>query len=112
MQSTINWRKFAWIVGILLGIFLVLFLLLHNSLKGTRQQESALQATLNRLGEQNKTMNEELNLVGTEDFIVTSARTNYSFMNKDDLRFQFTNPEALYAYTEEELKILMDEMAD
>ena len=112
MQTTINWRKFAWIVGILLGIFLVLFLLLHNSLQGTRQQESALQATLNRLGEQNKTMNEELNLVGTEDFIVTSARTNYSFMNKDDLRFQFTNPEALYAYTEEELKILMDEMAD
>ena len=112
MQTTINWRKFAWIVGILLGIFLVLFLLLHNSLEGTRKQESALQATLNRLGEQNKTMNEELNLVGTEDFIVTSARTNYSFMNKDDLRFQFTNPEALYAYTEEELKILMDEMAD
>ena len=112
MQTTINWRKFAWIVGILLGIFLVLFLFLHNSLEGTRKQESALQATLNRLGEQNKTMNEELNLVGTEDFIVTSARTNYSFMSKDDLRFQFTNPEALYAYTEEERKILMDEMAD
>lgn len=112
MQNTVNWRKFAWIVGILLGIFLVLFLLLHHNLEGTRRQESALQVTLNRLGEQNKTMNEELNLVGTEDFIVTSARTNYSFMNKDDLRFQFTNPEALYAYTEEELKILMDEMAD
>ena len=78
----------------------------------TREQENALRATLTRLEEQNKTMNDELNLVGTEDFIVTSARTNYAFMNKDDLRFQFTNPEALYAYTKEELKILMDEMAD
>ena len=62
--------------------------------------------------EQNKEMNAELSLVGTEDYIVTSAMTNYAFMNKNDLRFQFTNPEALYAYTEDELKILMDEMAD
>ena len=111
-QTTMNWRKFAWIAGILLGIFLVIFLFLHHSLQGTRQEEDARQVTLTRLGEQNKVMNEELNLVGTEDYIVSNARANYSFMNKDDLRFQFTNPEALYAYTEEELKILMDEMAD
>ena len=37
---------------------------------------------------------------------------NYSYMNKDDIRFEFTNPEALYAYTEEEIRILMDEMVD
>ena len=112
VQSIINWRKFGWAAGILLGIFLVIFLVLHASLNEARQQQSALQATLTQLEETNKVMNEELNLVGTEDFIVNSARTNYAFMNKDDLRFQFTNPEALYAYTEEEIKILMDEMAD
>ncbi len=112
MQTAINWRKFGWTVGIMLGIFLVIFLALRGRLNGTRQEEDALRVTLTRLEELNKTMNEELDLVGTEDFIVTSAKTNYAFMNKDDLRFQFTNPEALYAYTEEELKILMDEMAD
>ena len=57
-------------------------------------------------------MEAELKLVDTEDYIVSSAMTNFAFMNKNDLRFQFTNPEALYAYTESELKILMDEISD
>ena len=55
---------------------------------------------------------EELSIVGTEDYIVTSARENFSFVNADDIRFQYSNPEALYTYTEEELRILVDEMAD
>ena len=112
MQNSINWRRFGWIVGILIAVFLVFFLLLHHQVSKSRQAESALRITLSRMEEQNKEMNAELNLVGTEDYIVTSAMTNYAFMNKNDLRFQFTNPEALYAYTEDELKILMDEMAD
>ncbi len=112
MHSIINWRKFFWSAGLMLAFFMVLFLILHGRVNQTRERENALRATLTRLEEQKKTMNDELNLVGTEDFIVSSARTNYAFMNKDDLRFQFTNPEALYAYTKEELKILMDEMAD
>ena len=112
MQNSINWRRFGWIVGILIAVFLVFFLLLHHQVSESRQAESALRITLSRMEEQNKEMNAELSLVGTEDYIVTSAMTNYAFMNKNDLRFQFTNPEALYAYTEDELKILMDEMAD
>ena len=112
MQNSINWRRFGWIVGILITVFLVFFLLLHHQVSESRQAESALRITLSRMEEQNKEMNAELSLVGTEDYIVTSAMTNYAFMNKNDLRFQFTNPEALYAYTEDELKILMDEMAD
>ena len=112
MQNSINWRRFGWIVGILIAVFLVFFLLLHHQVSESRQAESALRITLSRMEEQNKEMNAELSLVGTEDYIVTSAMTNYAFMNKNDLRFQFVNPEALYAYTESELKILMDEMAD
>jgi PAS domain-containing protein len=50
--------------------------------------------------------------VDTEEYIVSSAVTQYAFMNRNDLRFRITNPEALYAYTENELKILMDELAD
>ena len=112
MQNSINWRRFGWIVGILIAVFLAFFLLLHHQVSESRQAESALRITLSRMEEQNKEMNAELSLVGTEDYIVTSAMTNYAFMNKNDLRFQFVNPEALYAYTESELKILMDEMAD
>jgi hypothetical protein len=37
---------------------------------------------------------------------------NYAYVKKDDIRFEFSNPEALYTYSEEELRILVDEMAD
>ena len=41
---------------------------------------------------------------------LTSAVKEYAYVQKDAIRFEYTNPEALYAYTEEELQILMDEM--
>ena len=111
-QTSMNLRKFLWIAGTLLTVFLVLFLILRHNLNSVRQEENALRTTLNRMEEENKTMDAELSVVGTEDYIVNSAMTNYAFINKNDIRFRFTNPDALYAYTEEELKILMAEMAD
>ncbi len=112
MQKTMNYRRLGWIIGLLTAAFLALYLILSAHLGTKRQEETALRVALTRLEEGNKEMDAELKLVDTENYIVTSAMTNYAFMNKNDLRFQFTNPEALYAYTESELKILMDEMAD
>ena len=43
---------------------------------------------------------------------MSSAVKDYAYVRHDAIRFEFTNPEALYAYTEEELQILMDEMND
>ena len=112
MRKTMNYRRFGWTIGILTAAFLLLFWIVSGRLGERQQKETALRVALTRLEEENKEIDAELKLVDTEDYIVTSAMTNYAFMNKNDLRFQFTNPEALYAYTEEELKILMDEMAD
>ena len=112
MQKTIRYRHFVRRFALLAAVFLVLYLVLANRLQGRQEEENALRMTLTRLEDENKSMEAELRLVDTEDYIVTSAMTNYAFMNKNDLRFEFTNPEALYAYTAEELKILMDEMAD
>ena len=112
MQKTMNLRRFAWIAGSLAAAFLIAFLLLHHQLAESRQQENELRVSLTRLEEENKQMNAQLGQVGTEEFIVTSAMTNYAFMNKNDIRFQFTNPEALYAYTDEEMQIWLEEMAE
>ena len=112
MNGTVNYRKFFWIIGIMAAVFLTLYLVIDSRLEASLQEEQALQTTLTRLEEENRSMEAQLKLVDTEDYIVTSAMTNYAFMNRNDLRFRFVNPEALYAYTEEELKILMDEMAD
>ena len=112
MHETVNWWKFIWISGGLLTAFMILFLLLNHQIQNARQEENGLRKTLTDMEKENVEMNAQLSQVGTEDYIVNSAMTNYAFMNKNDLRFQFTNPEALYAYTEDELKILMDEMAE
>ena len=112
MQKRVDFRRFGWALGLLTAVFLILFWLVSGQLNEKRQQENALRVTLTRLEDENKETEAQLKLVETEDYIVTSAMTNYAFMNKNDLRFRFENPEALYAYTESELKILMDELAD
>ncbi len=112
MQNTLNRRGFLILVGVMLTALLALYLVLHNALDTTRQQENALQVSLLRLQETGRELENELKLAGTDDYIVSSAKTDYAYMNKNDLRFEFSNPEALYAYTEEELAVLMEEMAD
>ena len=112
MRKTMNLRGFAVVVGAMLVVFLVLFLILNARLNENRGAINNRRVTLTRLEDENKQMRTQLEQIGTENYIVSSAMNNYSFMNRNDLRFRFTNAEALYAYTEEEMKILMDEMAD
>ena len=112
MQRTMNRKGFLLIAGVMLLVFLAFYLVLSNQLGQRREQENALRVSLTRLEETNKELNNRLSLVGTEDYIVSSAIENYSYVRKDDIRFEFSNPEALYTYTEEELKILVDEMAE
>lgn len=112
MRKTMNYRTFAWTVGIILAVFLVLHLILSAQVREKQLQEENLRQTLIRLQEENTELDAQLQQVDSENYIVSSAMNNYAFMNKDDLRFQFTNPEALYAYTEEELSIMLDEMTD
>ena len=40
-----------------------------------------------------------------------TAIQNYSYVNRDDIRFEYSNPQALDAYTEAEVRILVEEMA-
>ena len=67
---------------------------------------------LAELQEEEKDLINQLNLVGTDSYIISSARENYAFLKEGEIRFEFSNPGALYTYSEEELRILVDEVAD
>ena len=108
MRKVMNLRGFLLILALLLAAFLIVHPILRGKYNEKAGEENALQARLLQLEDENR----QLEIVGTKDYIVTSAMENYSYINKDDIRFEFTNPEALYAYTEDEIRILMDEMAD
>ena len=112
MQRTMTIRGFIVILALILAVFLCLHLIMRGDLSRKAEQEAALRQALSELQSEEKDLRNQLEIVGTEDYIVSSARENYSYLNKDDIRFEFSNPEALYTYTEQELRILVDEVAD
>ena len=112
MRRVMNLKGFLVILAAMLAVFLILHPILRGRYHEKAERETALRATLTQLEDENRELTNQLNIVGTKDYIVSSAMENYAYMNKDDIRFEFTNPEALYAYTEEEIRILMDEMVD
>ena len=112
MRRTMTIRGFVVILSLILAMFLFLHLMMRGDLSRKAEQEEALRLALAELQEEEKDLKNQLSIVGTEDYIVSSARENYAFVGKDDIRFVYSNPEALYFYTEEELRILVDEMAD
>ena len=112
MHRTMTVKGFIIILSLILAVFLFLHLLMKGDLSRKAEQEETLRAALAELQEEEKDLKNQLSIVGTEDYIVSSAMENYSYVKKDDIRFEFSNPEALYTYTEEELRILVDEIAD
>lgn len=99
---------------LILAAVLVVFLILHSILKGSADEQNRkqqeLRVQLTRLEEENKELLARLNMAGTDEYIMSSAVKEYSYVKRDAIRFEYTNPEAIYAYSEKELQILMDEM--
>ena len=112
MYKSMNLKGFL----VILGVMLLIFLVLHSVLKGTvnqkAEEEKILRVKKTKLEEEFKRLNKELSVVGTDEYIMSSAVRDYSYVKRDAIRFEFTNPEVLYAYSESELQILMDEMND
>ena len=112
MNRTMNIKGFLVILGVLLALFLIFHSMLRGTVDEKAEKEKELRVRLTQLEEENKNLNAQINEVGTTEYIMTSAVKNYAYVKKDAIRFEFTNPDALYAYSEEELRILMDEMND
>jgi len=112
VRKSMTLKGFAVILALILAVFLCLHFMLKGDLSRKAEQENAMRIALNELQEEEKDLKNQLSIVGTEDYIVSSAMEHYSYVKKDDIRFEFSNPEALYTYTEEELQILVDEIAD
>ena len=112
MYRSMNLKGFL----VILGAMLLIFVILHSTLKGTlnekAEEEKLLQVKKSKLEEEFKSLNKQLSVVGTDEYIMSSAVKDYSYVGKDSIRFEFTNPEVFYAYSQDELRILMDELND
>ncbi|MCQ2458402.1 MAG: septum formation initiator family protein [Clostridia bacterium] len=112
MRRTMTWKGIVIVCGMLIVAFLIIHTVLQNILNQKNDEYNARQAALIDLQNLNKDLTAEMETVGTNAYVENSARVMYSYVQKGELRFEFTNPEALGAYTPAELQILMDEMAD
>ena len=110
MNRTMTFKGFLLILGFVLIVFLILHSVLKSSGDEQRQKQQELRVQLTRLEEENKDLLSRLNMAGTDEYIMANAVKKYSYVKKDAIRFEYTNPEAIYAYTDQELQILMDEM--
>ena len=112
MQRSMSLKGFLVLLGIIVLVFLAAHLALRGNAGRKRGEENLLRQELARLQDEQKDLDTQLNLVGTDDYIISSARDQYSYVNREDIRFQYTNPDALYGYSEEEIRILLDELAE
>ena len=107
-----TFKGFLLILGVIAGIFLILHSVLKSNLDEQNRKQKELQVQMTRLEEENKDLQAKLNMAGTDEYIMANAVKKYSYVKKDAIRFEFTNPEALSAYTDQELQILIDEKSN
>ena len=112
MQRSVSLKGFVLVLGLIVAVFLILHTVLRSGVDEHAEKEKELKVRLTRLEEENKDLTTQLNVVDTDDYIRSSAVRDYSFVQKDAIRFEFTNPDAIYGYSEEELAILMDEISE
>lgn len=112
MYKVMNWKGFILIMAvILIAFFLLLFPLLE---KRSTQNESTAAGTakLNQVTEENQNLIRLKEQMGTDEYIAARAIQGYDYIKRDDIPFEIVNPDALYHYTEEESRILMQEIAE
>ena len=82
----------------------------QDDVAAAQAQEASLQAAFARLQKSQLELTTELAQVGSSSYIESRARTDYAFLKPGEIRFEVVNPDALEGYTEEEMKILMQEL--
>ncbi len=112
MQRTMNVKGFFVLLAVIVIVFLILFLVLSSKQSEISDRERALQVRLTQLEEENRILNDQMSEVGTKNYIVSNAMDKFAYMGKNDIRFEFSNPKALYTYSAEEMALLLEEMKD
>ena len=73
MYRSMNLKGFLLILGVMLVIFLVIHSALRSSVNRKAEEEKLLRVQKTKLEEEFKALNRELNVVGTDEYIMSSA---------------------------------------
>ena len=101
-----------------LALFLICGVLVYSYAAGIRQMDAKIaalsqdegqyRAQLTQLQKEQRALREELSQAGTDAYIENKARTEYGFLKPGEIRFEITNPEALFS-DEETAKVAVSQ---
>lgn len=91
--------SFGWLFITFAAVF-ALYLIASNNIASQKQlliaQESSHRIALSRLETERAALEKEIALADTDAYIENLARTQYGFLKPGEIRFEITNPEALF----------------
>ena len=109
-KTVFRWQAVAGLLAVIVLLFGVLMIRATRDRSDAESQVTALQQSLVRLQNEQLSLKETLSQAGTSSYVETVARTEYAYLKEGELRFEVVNPDSLDAYTEAEMRILIDEM--
>lgn len=96
--------KISWLIIAIL-VVMVVFWIASGEIESQKQtlseQESAAILTRSRLETERSALENEILASGTDAYIENLARTQYGFLKPGEIRFEITNPEALFLDNEQ-----------
>ncbi len=107
--KVITWRGMIVIAGVFLLAFLVGLAWVYIARRPMEEQSALRQDTIVRLEQEVAELRTELERVGTDGYVEIQARTNFDYVRNGEIRFEFSDPDRLSYYTEEEWDIIMEE---
>ncbi len=110
-------RYLSWRFMALMGILLVLGFCaaMHWVRADIRELEAAkttLQLRVNIMDMELADLQDQLKRMGSDGYVENEARENYGFIREGEIIFAFEDPDVLKGYTEEEYRIIMEELRD
>ncbi|MBE5797938.1 MAG: hypothetical protein E7327_11285 [Clostridiales bacterium] len=108
-RKVISWRGIA----VMIMAFLVVFgIAMFGILSSRRAMEKQYQEQQSRIVDMEMNVSElknELARVGTDGYVENEAREKYDYIKSGEMRFEFSDPQKLQNYTEDEWQIIVDE---
>lgn len=103
------WRGLIFIAVCFLAVFAVGMYGVLTSRSAMEEQYAQQQERIVAMEQEVAALENELARVGTDGYVENEARGRYDYVREGELRFEFSDPDKLDHYTEEEWQIIMDE---
>lgn len=93
----VRWLALFLICGVIIYTYNAGISQMDTKIAIMKQDEGQYRVQLTQLQKEQRALRDEIEQAGTDAYIENKARTEYGFLKPGEIRFEITNPEALYS---------------